>query len=467
MILATGNSALIIPAVPGRPFWRELASLIGASGIIVTMALRRQADGVGSRLKGNLLMYGAMAGYCVVLLFLMYYRGIGIRVLGGDGVGQMGGRLYLQQLACSILPVLLLIKPPEEKTLVRLFMIQCFLSVTFMLSDLIFASGRSALFTLLLFLELPTDGENFEFQSMSFGIRRFQSFFTVALSMLSVLWVKRPLDDYGNKNAFWIWPLTFGVMAFGMLSGHRHLLYISGVMLLAAAWGQRFFNPMRLVMLFVAAASMYLMIFAFSRDLPLSAQRAISFVPGIEVDRMAYDDAKATMDGRRTLRDSGFEVAKEYLWVGRGFGKNAQMNREFYKFDMSYMNIDNGIFYNGTIGLLVNTGLIGTLLMFTVLGSGSLLAWRILGQVRVLGANDDFTRLSCVLASYWFAVATSFVFLHGDAEYAMRSFGMPAGLLMVCNWRLSNRIQSRSAEMEGQQESQPDLLSLPTPSPVG
>ncbi|HAB19887.1 MAG TPA: hypothetical protein PLX89_25865 [Verrucomicrobiota bacterium] len=443
LIIATVNSALILPSVPGRPFFWELGVALGWSGLIVSLALRRQTPGTGQRIQQNWALLAAMVGYCCVLLFLIYYRGVGIRSLSGDSGGQMGGRLYLQQLAITVLPLLLIVNPLSERILVRLFVVQCFLSITYIVSDFIFTQGRGSLFNLLLFLELPTDGANFESQSLNFGIRRFQSLFIFALGMLSILWLKRPLRDYANRNAFWMWPLTLGFLAIGLLSGHRHLLYISSVMLLINAWAQRFFSVPRLAAMVVVGLVFYAGSFAYVRSLPLAAQRALSFVPGIEVDRLAYEDGFATMEGRRALRRVGLEVAKQYVWVGRGFGKSMNIDPSLYRYDLTYMNIDNGIFYNGTIGLLVNTGVPGTICMFVFLGAGSFLAWRILQLIRQMGAEDDFSRLSSLVASFWFALVISFVFLHGDAEYALRSFGLPAGILIACRWHLERRLAAQ------------------------
>lgn len=447
LAMATMNSALIIPGLPGRPLWWELAAALGWSGAIVMMALRRQTEGFGLRLRQNWMLFLGIAGYSAVLLFLMYYRGVGIRALGSDAsAGQMGGRLYVQQIACAIFPFLLTLTPLTERLLVRLFIIQCVLSTTYLLSDFIFAYARGPLFELLIFLELPADGVNFESQSINFGIRRFQSLFTFAMGMLSIIWVKWPLRDYATRTGLFLWVVTLSLIGVGLLSGHRHLLYLSFSMLLVNAWAQRFFTIQRMLVFGVLAGIMYLLAFAYSRDLPLSVQRAISIVPGIEVDRVAYEDGLATMDGRRALRRVGMEMAGQYRWIGRGYGKMTELDKEQYRFDLTYMNADNGIFYNGTVGLLVNTGLPGTFFMFLVLWSGSVLAWRIIQFVRKNGAEDDFVRFAALQASWWVANVFTFVFLHGDAEFALRWFAMPSGIMIACTWHLSRRVEGLAVE---------------------
>lgn len=441
IVLATTTmtSALIIPGIGGRPFVWELAAVLGWSGAVVSLALRQQVDGMADRVSRNRLIFIGAFGYCAVLLFLMYYRGVGIRALSGGAGGQMGGRIYLQQIVCAIFPALLVINPLSEKLLVRLFLIQCAMTVTYIVSDFIFSYGRGAIFDLLLFLELPGDGLNFELQSLRFGIRRFQSLFLFTQGMLLIMWIKRPFRDYANRNALWLLPLTMGLIALGVFSGHRVLVYTAASTALVLAWSQRFFRVERVVIGSFFLAIAYFVAFFYVRELPLSAQRALSIIPGITVERLADEDGRATFDGRITIRKIGWELSKQYRWVGRGFGKMTDMDPAQYRYDMAYMHVDNGVFYNGTIGLLVNAGLPGTVFMFLLLYGGSTLAWRILVRIRRHGAGDDFMRLSALVAALWTSNVISFVFLHGDSESALRGFGLPAGLMLACDWHLRQR----------------------------
>ena len=445
--IVTFNSALIIPSVPGRPFVWELAAGLGWSGLLVCIALRKFEPGVGERFRKNRLLFFGIIGYLITLAVLIYYRGIGIRVLGlGSDIRQMGGRLYVQQIVCAIFPFLLLLNPLSERLLVRLFGIQCALSVTFVISDLAFSYSRGGLYYLLLFLELPGDGVNFEMQDIAFGMRRFQSLFLVSLGMLCMLWVWRPMSDYARRPAIWLFPLTGLLFGVGLLGGHRALVLLVMVALVVCLWAQRFLTVQRMLILFFLSSFLYLFLKVYVRDLPLAAQRALSPLPGMEVDRLARDDGDATMDGRRTLRKAGWEAAQDYMWLGRGFGKIQDANIYDYRYDMAYYFVDNGIFFNGTIGLLVNTGLPGTVFFFLVLGGGTAIMVRILQFVRREGAGDPFVRMSCVLSGLWAAQVVSFIFLHGDSEYALRTFALPAAMMLACDWHLSQRIPRGTEE---------------------
>ena len=68
---------------------------------------------------------------------------------------------------------------------------------------------------------------------------------------------------------------------------------------------------------------------------------------------------------------------------------------------------------------------------------------RILKRARRHGAEDQFMRLSTLMAALWTANAISFVFLHGDAESALRAFALPAGIMLACDWHLQRRFAPR------------------------
>lgn len=452
--MATFASGFILPGFPGRPFVWEAAAMLGWTGVAITIALRQYAPEASTIFRRHWLLFAGALGYCVVLLVLMYFRGVGIRVFGAGG--QMGGRIYFQQLLCAIFPLLFVLKPMSEERMVKLYVLQCLLSVTFLPADLVFAYGGKILEPLLYFLELPNDGVNFENQAQQFGIRRFQSFFFLSMSFYCLLLTWRKFDDYMNRHALWMWPLSGVIIGLGLLGGHRNLILFLAFVIVISAWAQRFFSAVRIVGVLMIAGLIYLFIATGIRDMPLSIQRALSVVPGLQVDRQAADDGRATLEGRRAIRAAGLEVSKDYRWLGRGFGKPRDFQIWPGQLDMTQLHVDFGIFYNGTVGLLVNTGIPGTVSMFCFMGAGSWLALRNLRHIRRHGANDAFSRMACVLSSLWIGQVFSFVFLHGDAEFAMRTFGLEAGMLLLCDHNLSRR---NTASQQAQAEQERRLIA--------
>lgn len=437
------NSAFIVPFVSGRPFLWEAFGVLGWSGLVVTLALREQTTGAAWRFQRNWLLFTGLVSFCAVLFVTMYFRGVGLKAFGSS---QIGGRIYFQQLVTSVFPVLFATICPDKKTLMRLFQIQCALALSFVVADVIFAYGNGATFQLLLFLELPNDGLNFEQQAMSGGIRRFQSLAFTAMGFLSILWMRNSIFDYFTRKGIWLWPVTLAIFVCGLLSGHRYMVYFTVITFFTIAWCQRFFSVGRTLISGILVCVVYLFLLGFSRELPLSTQRAISFIPGIDVDPIAAYDGKTTMDGRRMVRNAGWEESKKYRWLGRGFSK-WKLDDRYYP-DQTYMWVDWGIFYNGTVGTLVNLGIPGAAALVLFLTGGSICSVRIVRYARSHRTHDNFTRMACVVAGGWFANTFSFVVLHGDSEFTLRTFAMPAAMLLVCDYWLQKQ-KSAEAVMAG------------------
>lgn len=114
----TFGTALIVPFFPGRPYVWEVASLLGWSGLVITVAMRQHHRAMGATLRENWLLFAALAGFCLVLIVTMLGRGVGFRVLGST---QMGGRFYFQQVSCAIFPLVFAACRWDERLLPRLF----------------------------------------------------------------------------------------------------------------------------------------------------------------------------------------------------------------------------------------------------------------------------------------------------------------------------------------------------------
>lgn len=439
--IATFSSAFILPYFPGRPFLWEFAALLGWSGLIVTIFMRTYSKDFAVQIRREHWLFIGVAGYCGVLLVTMYYRGFGLRIFGGE---QMGGRFYFQQISCAIFPVLFVVCRLSEKAVVRLFLLQCALGATYLISDFVLTYGPGRLYLLLQFFELPGDALNFESQADNFGLRRFQSLMTLSQGVFFLLLVFFNLKAFTSKQAVLLLPLIVAVIGVGLLSGHRYFLMIITFTVVVCVYAQRFLSVRNT--LIVTGISVFLLTFtyAFSERMPLSAQRALSVLPGIQIDSHARMDGAGTLETRRLLRKIGTDLIPDYFWIGRGFGMSGGGdNSSIWDPTGLTRHINQGRFYNGFIGLMVNTGVFGTFFMMVFLGAGTSLAWRIIGILRVEGCEDTFTRTCSVLAGMWIATFLSFLFLHGDSEISLKIFSLQAGLLLVVHRLLLERVARR------------------------
>lgn len=434
--VATFSSALILPYFPGRPYMWEFAGLLAWSGLLITVSLRQFAPNFGDQIRRHRWLFLGLFGYCLVLLVTMFYRGIGFRSLGTE---MTGGRFYFQQLVCAVFPLLFVMLRLDEKTLTRLFIVQCLLASTYLVSDFIFSIAPRALFFLLQFFELPGDAINFEGQARVLGLRRWQSLYIVSTAVLYLMFVRFRLRDFFGFKGVILVPLALGIFGAGLLSGHRFIVFMITTVVFVIAITQRFINFKNGLVSVVALLLGLFIAYGYADQMPLAAQRALSILPGIDVRSEARSDALATLDTRKMLRELGWRMVPEYMWVGRGFGQPGTDYSLYWDSSSLSFHLNQGRFFNGFIGLLVNTGLFGTTFMLTFLLVGSKLAFEIIARIRRNQYEDTFSRVATVLASLWVANVTSFLFLHGDSEYAAKTFSLQAGLLLTCNRLLAKR----------------------------
>ena len=426
------GSALILPFFPGRPFIWEFAALLAWSGLVVTFCLREQAPDYHQQLRRHRLILLGVLAYVGVLFMLIYVHGTGLQLLGSS---QMGGRVYYQQIACSVFPILFLAIPLTASQAIRLYTWQCYLSLTYIISDLVLSTGvGSKLWILLYFFGLSNDGITFENQSLAGGLRRFQSLAIVGQAFIYLLLTRVNLSRFLSRSLVWLGPVALLLFTIGAAGGHRGMLVLLFLTVLGCIYGQRFMTVPRFIGGLVLTGLLLVSAYTFAREFPLSVQRTLSLLPGIDVDPIAADDGEATFGGRLVMRSVGWQVAPHYLWIGRGFGFNYNVvpPPEYDPYGFLRENLEAGRFYNGFIGLLVNTGIPGTVFCSMFLLGTSWLAIKALRHLRRYGCDDGLARLTCVLASNWLANVIFFYFLHGDSEFALRTFALQAGLLMAC-----------------------------------
>jgi len=446
LTVTTFSSALIVPFMPGRPYVWEGAALLAWTGMIVLLMVRRNAPDMWATVRANRWIFIGSLVYCVVLVITMLVRGFGLRILGS---GQAGGRFYIQQLLCAVFPLLFAALQTNEKTLVKLLGVQYLLTGTFLVADFAFTFG-GVLAPALYFVELPVDAASFEYQSMRFGIRRFQSLALVSMGFFFLLLLFNHTRDFVGRKAVWLLPLTAIVLVVGLMSGHRVVLVTTGFVMIFCVYAQRFFTIRNQLLALLVLLPAFALVYGLAHRMPLAAQRAVAFLPGISIENTARADAVGTMTVRRTMFRIGMQMIPEYFWVGRGFARYLDEYSRLYDPTGTMAHINQGVFYNGFVGLMVNTGVFGTAGMLLFIFGGTRVCWQIIRHLRTYGCEDIFSRACSVTAGIWMGSVISFIFLHGDSEYAMKTFSLQAGVLILSHRLLRQRLEDGAAAPEAE-----------------
>jgi len=435
LVIALQPAALIVPFFPGRPFWWELCALLAWPSLLAYFLVNRQklADLKFDRYERRALL--ALLGYVGVLVVLMFYRGVGFRALGG---GQMGGRVYAQQLVLSILPLLLLVVQNTRRQLLSALIAGWLLTLTYLLSELSFSSGGGVMKTILYFIELPVDGLNFEVGYAMTGVRRFGSFALVAFGGLACLWTLYALRDLFGRRVWIGVPATLGLFLLGLGSGYRNMLIIPAITFGFLTLFQRFWTAVRFVGALAISTAVVGALYITAPKLPLSVQRSVSFLPGIDIAQAAKIDAATTNIDRLEVMKMAFDDIPRYWLTGRGFGMDRLDQVPIDSSTTSAVLLyDQGMFYNGLFGSVLKTGIPGLICMLAFSWFGSKMAIELiwLVQRRSTSQQSCFDRLCLVLCAQWFAFLVHFYLTNGDVNIWMQTFGINGALIMICRRR--------------------------------
>lgn len=457
--VAFSSSALILPGLPGRPFFWEACAAAAWPSLFVHLGLRRQQfSGIKfGRLEIRALT--VLAIYLVNIVVLMLVHGVGFRAFGGQ---QMGGRFYVQQLILGIIPLLFLVVPWTRRSLLGAFFTAAALTLTYVVSDFALIYGFSSAVgrIVLAFFEVPTDAVNFVLGYEFNGLRRFQSFSSVGMALLLCVLVWLPLRELLGRRALVGMPLLAVALLLGLASGHRTLLVQAVGTVAILGFIQRIYTPPRLAILALVLGVGGILLYSQAARLPMSVQRAVSFLPGIHVDPVAADDAYATLRDRLAVLELGLRDIPKHLLLGRGFGMERLDQRTRGEFDDGILiGYSNGLFPNGTIGLLIKTGLVG---FGAALGYVALISAAGVRIVRCVAAipeveRDHFARFCQVVVAHWFSTVTFYFFLHGEAGTYMTVVTLYSALILVCLRLLSpgeahverSRVQSPVVTVSG------------------
>jgi hypothetical protein len=434
------QSALIVPFMPG-PLYMWLGGCLAAwSGVALALVFRQTPADFGDCIRRNWLVFAGLAVYCLNLIITLKLRGFGLNALGAGG-GVMGGRVPVEQLLCSILPLAFICVRTNEKELSFLYRVQLVLACTYVVSEWVinWAPGQA----MYLFYVLAPSSDMASFAMTEFLLfARYQSFKLAAPALLFLLLVSVRPERFRSVAVVYLFPLCATLVALSLLSGHREAVVLPVMVVGLYFWTVRFFNFNAFLILGIFALGGYAALFFVLDDLPLAMQRALSFLPGINIDSLVATNARETVALRWELTKFGWSQVPEYALLGRGFtilGTPAPHEIQ----SLIAMELWRGHFYNGFIGLLVHTGVLGTLSALTIYLGGMLLSFRLIRMIRRTGgANSLFDRVTLIVASYCIAKPIYFLLVNGNSKVALQEVVPVIAFLLACERILFKRAQS-------------------------
>jgi|GEM_PF-2299416 Lipid A core - O-antigen ligase and related enzymes len=361
--IATFSTGLTVPGLPGqtRLFDAFAVSLIGI--FLLQLFMKRAKSPRLTRMEWIVL------GFAVWIFFIGAYRGFGFLLLGGDMVG---GFFYLKLLLSAALVIILPRIGLPRRAWKPVFILMALLAPITLFADLLVVKGWD-FGVVRLFVQTSGDlsvmlrdaaGDD------STTVGRLFAAGPAANAMLLSLLCLVPMKKFFRFTGIGWLGVFAAIVALSLLSGYR--LMTASLILIAALtlFLQKGFTTPRLALLFLAGCIGLFFVYFFASELPNSVQRAISWLPGIDVSNVAQSDAFQTVEWRLRLWRVALEYLPDYWLVGKGFSYNlaeALAAREMiYRDDLQWALVMSG-YHNGWLSMILTTGLLGTIFCLVLL----------------------------------------------------------------------------------------------------
>jgi hypothetical protein len=372
-----------------------------------------------------------MWAFLLVVGIVILARGIGLRIFGST---TWGGGAYIQILGACFFFLATRSAAIDTKQVRVLMMASAVLSVIPALTEQIIYRAPQ-LYWLGNFISMGQI-EVVGAAGMAAGgiqeqqVLRFFSVSSISGVVLPLAYAWLPLKRRTPLTVFLF--LLLNVICFGAIamSGFRGAMFLSlavvGIYMMCVARTDRLF----IAILILAGVAALVGVFLFSRSLPLAAQRAISWVPFIDIDPFAKTDAAQSIDWRLEVWRMAWAEKDQYLWIGRGLTIDVlpvaymrwdyYMTKEFYFYMHSY--------HSGPLALLIDFGIPGL-----VVGTSFMVATaaELTRRIRRMAHGTLSYRFALWLVVWYVINTASFFLIYGDMKAIFPSLLMNAALANV------------------------------------
>jgi hypothetical protein len=354
LVVFTWNAALMIFLLPGAPALGTAAAVLSLTISIIerTMNRNRRFLWVPS------VVWPLVVLSVVVLATAELTGGIGGRVFGSE---TWGARRYFGVFGAVIgYFALTSQRIPREKAV--LYASIFFLSgLTSMISDLAFMGGRQFDFLFALF---PSDYAAMQALTADTLVRFGGVAFACAAGFYFLL-ARYGISGLFSLRRAWTMPLLLLFTAGSLLGGYRGLLILLLLVLVTQFVVERVYltakGPVFILGCFLLIGGML----ANIERMPLSVQRALSFLPLEGISPTARSDAFSTLDWRLTMWKILIPEVRNYLLLGKGYsfnGTDYYLTQEAMRKGMYFGPEDtliSGNYHNGVLTLLIPFGIFG------------------------------------------------------------------------------------------------------------
>jgi hypothetical protein len=423
LLALTWNAAVIVFFLPGQPMLGTVLAFASLGIAIVTRTMSKKQEFIHVPSVAIPLILLTV----VVVITAKLTGGIGARVLGAE---TWGAKRYLGVFGAIVgYFALTTQRVPREKA--ALYLGAFFLGgLTAMVSDLTFMAGPQFYFLFVLF---PSDYASLQAVTADMLMR------LSGLSFAAAWGYYYMIGRYGIHGIFDLtkpWRIFVVIVCIGgsLLGGYRGLVIVLMLVFACQFMVEGVFkSKLGPVLIFATLLALGGTVAVIDR-MPLSVQRAFSFIPLPNIDPAARLDALGTLDWRLSMWKVLIPEVPKYLLLGKGYSfsgtdyylTSEAIRRGFYN---SYEDVlISGNYHNGILTLLIPFGIFGFAAAF----------WFFWAALRVLINNWRYGdpvihHVNTCLLSYFVARLTFYVVFYGQFDLDFAHFTGLVGLSIAIN----------------------------------
>jgi len=459
ILIFSWNAAFVFALLPGSPpLWMLMS---GASLLIVVLESIIQKR---IRLLNVPSLTWTLAILSVVVFLTAYIRGgIGLRTMGSEAYG---GKRYIVIFA-TILGYFALstaqMPAASEGRYTKFFFLS---GLTHAVSNLIIFAGP-VFFWLFLFFPVASAIQQAQAEFMGAELVRLGGVAAAMIGVFHYLLARYPLRDILSLRRPVLPLLLAATVALGSLGGFRSIVIQFGLLfvikfLLDRLLFTRLSFAMLLVILLIGAVAV-----PNADRLPLSVQRAISFLP-VEIDPEVRLDAWVSTEWRLQMWNLLLPELPNYLLIGKGYAINPT---DLYMVQHAIASgfaggyegaLTAGDYHSGPLSALVNFGIPGTLALLAF--------WfvSIRALVRNFRYGDQSVRnLNSLLLATYLSKVIFFVVIFGDFAYDLAGFCGLIGFSVAVNGGVRAKTPSSApAGAPTENRAAPGAAGFALPQPI-
>lgn len=358
-VISIFMSFLWAPGVPLNMSAFQLFAALLSGIIMVGIIISKNSRPLPTPYKYTIAFVG-------VLLLTASIRGFGIRAFGS---ATWGGALYVQLIMGAWFLLMARYCDLTARQWKLAIYGMCLLSALPAAAQALYALSGGRIYQQFMFISTDagaTIGVAREIRSSS-GMARFQ--FANVTSIFYCLFALLLLYDK-QKNRILAFVFFAVAIVLAGVSGHRIAMIYNVILIAIYAFMNRGNRSVWSVMLnryTLALGVAYLVLLVFSNQLPFSYQRALSWVPFLNVSFDAKMNAASTTGWRYEMWIMMFKEMPKYLLVGKGFTFSSKdvMNVMVGSLDEFSAIMASRNYHNALLGTIMDLGLPG---LITALG---------------------------------------------------------------------------------------------------